>query len=273
MIATICTLHGTAHEWTKQDDYMFVSALANRHTPPLTEEVLRSPTVTLEQRLRQVMEWKDPGMTDAEMVGHLTRNIDRLLAEAQTGNANRLLPYLTFLDNPNAAEQLEHYLNKVTYDEELWRKLWEAASDYMRQHKVPVSISVFQEAALKNLLPLLDDERRDILVKDVATNERYGVRAKRMVRERYAEIMAREAEAQDSPKNENLATVEIQNVQADAPPEIEIQTRKELENPTIENQEQRRSRAWLYVGIGILALIGGFFAWRKYGHKNLRKSV
>jgi len=206
---------------------------------------------------RELIDVYWPDISDAEMVGHVTNNIDRLLMEVQTSIASVMLSDLCALDNPDVASQLEHYLNKVTYDEKLREKIGPRPS-YMTPSLVHPSIDVFQNEALKNLLPLLDNERRDILVKDVTTNERYGRNAKQMVQGLYTEIMACEAEAQNSPKDETTNAT-------DPTPVIASVSTKQSSAETESTQSPPNTFPWpiVILGIGAIAIIGGIVVWRK----------
>ena len=164
MITTAFALHGTA------------VAIVIVQTPLYMEDGTRV-LITATTDIRQLIQSRFPDVTDIEVVSVLTRGIDMYLDATQTGvmvengrecevhigdmihRTISLLPFLTAVDNPDAASQLEHYLNKVTYDEELWKKIKAFDTPYTSQFKVPGSISMFQGTALQNLLPLLDDER------------------------------------------------------------------------------------------------------------------
>jgi len=294
-IVTVCALHGVAYEWTEKDDKKLTGFfIGGGHIDPadfhdLLEQARERERLGIPPPIpiRRYIEQNCPDITDAEMVGHVIRNIDGLLdlvrvgvtVEIQRGNrrvehdvnvlgvmrgASHLLSGFTVLGTSDVAEQLEHYLTIVTHDKVLWEKAWENGTSWGRQDKVPYAISQFQETTLKNLFPLLDDERRIALAETIMTNDLYRIDAKQLAQGVLAEIKQRETEAENPPKEDKEVTTSVtEKTSPIKPPSINTET--PIANTVTEPTETKHtsSKRWVLFGLGIIVFGGAVYAWRR----------
>jgi len=200
-----------------------VSSLSNRHIPPGLP--IKSDALSV----REFVAWRCPDITDAEMVRHLTRNIDRLLGEGKTDIAASLLSSLHILDNPDAEKQLEHYLS-AAFSEEVQEKARAVKSRYF--NSADASIADFQIRALKNLLVALPFEERMERMEEIMrgnlytetirssgiilplfSDSTYKDEADPVIRERYLELQRNAMDWEESPLNRTR--LDFQLVQLD----------------------------------------------------------
>ena len=284
MTLALCALQSAAYEWTERHDQLLVGLLIDTHVPPLTIGtngiITPSPLPpALTPRLALLYQFSDqfcPDITDAEMVGHLMRIIDKFLTEAETGigiengrerkinirgvvrGAGLLLPYLVVLDNPNAESQLEHYLAKVTFNEELRNKVISYSKMNYPFADETWAIDLFQETALKTLLPLLNDEKRTTLVKAIMTNELYGIMAKGLAHGVIEQPRSQENETHNPSRKVDIVT----NALAKEPPQNIQNSEPKTHDDKVENAKSKTT--WFRIVVAVcIVLLGGIYAWRK----------
>ena len=166
-------------EWSTHDDELLVIMLSSHSSGHATsQEIRRAEKGIQTPRIRLFMQQHRPYATDAEMVEHLSCNIDRLLDDGDIPSAISLLSSLRILDTPQATRHLERYLS-MTFDNELRDKVSKHLRRLYWHFASPaVTIERFQAEILRNLLLAFDPKKRMKFAENIMRNNQYAILAR-----------------------------------------------------------------------------------------------